>query len=208
MDQREVWNAIAPEWHKYRASKPQKDILEFISQSNGLILDFGCGSGRHMVRGKKYAGFDFAETMIRFAKSKAKKEKIKAYFAIARGDSMPFKSNAFDAVAAANVIHQIEGKSSRKKSIEEIFRVMKPGASAIISVWNKNQPRLSLKKKEDFVTWKIGDKIYRRYYYFFSEEELKKLLKDAGFAALRIFGSSHKAFKLFPMDIVAIVQKP
>lgn len=161
-----------------------------------------------MIKGKKYVGFDFAEKMIKLAKEKASKEKIKAFFAVARADAMPFKDNVFDAVVAANVIHQIEGEEPRKKSVMEMWRVMKPGSSAIISVWNKNQPRLNFKRKEDFVRWKIGDNEYHRYYYFFSRKELRKLLEESGFKVLRVFDSSHKAFKLFPMDIVAIIQKP
>jgi hypothetical protein len=84
---------------------------------------------------------------------------------------------------------------------------MKSGAKALISVWNKNQPRFFFEEKESYVPWKIGNKQVMRYYYLFTKSELKQFLEENGFKVLEIFGSKKKAFKLFPMDIIAIVQK-
>ena len=205
MKQREVWNKIAPKWQEFR-QKPHPDIGEFVRQQKGLILDVGCGNGRNMIKGKKYVGFDFAENQLIQAKKKAEKENIDAVFVIASADKIPFKDNTFDAVVVGNVIHTMES-NSRKESVKEIKRVMKSGAKAIISVWNKNQPRFFMKPKESYIPWKIGEKKYMRYYYLFGLEELKKFLEKNGFKVLEIFGSKKKAFKLFPMDIIAIIQK-
>jgi len=206
MNQREVWNILAPEWRRLR-SKPREYVEEFLSEVKGLILDVGCGAGRNLIKNKKYVAFDFAEKLVLLAKEKAENEKINALFSVASADAIPFKNSTFDGIMSMNVIHVLEGKS-KTLAIKEIFRVMKPGAKAIISVWNKNQPRFFLKGKEEYVPWKIDNQKLMRYYYLFTKSELKEFLKQNGFNVLKIFGSRKKAFKLFPMDIIAIVQKP
>ncbi len=205
MEQREVWNTLAPEWRRLRP-KPIDDAVEFLNDAKGLILDVGCGAGRNLMKGKHYVAFDFAEKQAELAKEKALNEGIDASVAVASGDSMPFSDNTFDAVLAANVIHTM-GAESRERCLKEIERVMKPRACAFISVWNKRQPRFFMKPKENMIPWKVGNSSVMRYYYFFTGSELKKIVEKCSLKVLRIYGSRKKALKLFPMDIIAIAEK-
>jgi len=203
MDQREVWNTLAPEWRRLR-SRPNEDAVEFLSDKNGIILDVGCGTGRNLVKDKKYVAFDFAEKQTEFAKKKATKEGIEAFFSVASAADIPFKDNSFDAVLVSNTLHTMR---DREKCLKEIARVMKPNALAFISVWNKRQPRFFLKPKESMIPWKVGNASVMRYYYFFTRNELRKTIERSGLRVVKIYGSRRKALKLFPMDIIAIAEK-
>ena len=205
MDQREVWNALAPEWKRLR-SRPNGDAARFIEGCNGLILDVGCGTGRNLIKGRRYVAFDFAKNQVAYAKEKAKNEEIDAVLSIAGASDMPFLDETFDAVLASNMLHTMRTED-REKCLKEIARVMKPNAIAFISVWNKRQPRFFMKPKDNMIPWKVGNTSVMRYYYFFTQNELKKTVERCGLKVVSIFGSRKRALKLFPVDIIAIAQK-
>jgi ubiquinone/menaquinone biosynthesis C-methylase UbiE len=200
MNQKEVWNALAEPWQKYRQKMPD-EVDAFIGDKSGLILDMGCGSGRNIVPGKKFIGIDFSEKMIKLAKKDAKNKD--ALFVVGDLRCLPFKNTAFDYVIYVSSLQCI--KKDRKKSLKEMRRVIKEDSQAIITVWNYGQPRFN--KKEDHIPWKHEGETYMRYYYLFSQKELEELLKETGFETLKIFGSISKVFNLFPRNIIAIVQK-
>jgi ubiquinone/menaquinone biosynthesis C-methylase UbiE len=198
MEQKEVWNNLAEPWKKYRNRMPE-EIEKFLNNHDGLILDIGCGSGRNIIDGKNIIGIDFSEKMVRFARKAFKKN----MFVVCDMKKLPFKEGAFDSAMCVSSLQCVE--DGRKDAIKEMFRVMKSGSEAIVTVWNREQPRFS--KKEDYVPWEHNGKKYMRYYYLFSKDELEKLLKTTGFVIIDIFGSARKVFNLFPRNIIAIVQK-
>ena len=137
--QEEIWNNIAEEWNEFR-TKPLKPTLEFLKKSNKKVLDLGSGSGRHLVNiknGKMYL-VDFSEKMLKLAKEKAKKAKIKADFIKSNLTQIPFKDNFFDFAICISALHCVRGEKNREKTIKELYRVLKPNSKAEIAVWDKN----------------------------------------------------------------------
>lgn len=206
MNQKYVWDGIAESWHRHRSARQEDPMInEFLSSAKGNVLDLGCGSGKSFIKidGMLF-GADFSGKMLLFAKAKAKKEGINACLIKADASELPFRDSAFDAVLSAYVLHCTE---KRGEILKELKRVMNNNASALVSVWNRRQPRFFLKGKESFVPWRTGGNTYFRYYYLYTKSELKKTLESAGFEIMRIEGSKKKAFKLFPKNIIAIVRK-
>jgi ubiquinone/menaquinone biosynthesis C-methylase UbiE len=121
---------------------------------------------------------DFSKKMIKFAKEKAKKNKIQAEFFVSDLTKLPFKDDFFDSAVAIASLHCIEGKENREKAIKELFRVLKKGAEADIAVWNKDSKKFKNSPKEKYVRWKDKGK---RYYYLFDEKEIHELFKKTGF---------------------------
>lgn len=189
MEQEQVWNKISAWWNKFR-QKPVPEVEEFLKDKKGKILDLGCGSGRNMIANPdvSYYGVDFSEEMLKFAEKNAGGKKIRAVFLKEEigKEKLPFKTDFFDAVICISTIHLIESAEKRKKALEELYRVMKRGAEAMISVWNKNSdPKLNdIAGKEACINWKQQEINYPRYYYFYDKEELENLLKKIGFKIL------------------------
>ena len=185
--QEQVWNKISELWSKYRKKAPA-EVIEFLADKKGKILDMGCASGRNLIANKRleYYGVDFSEEMLKFAEQKSKNEKIKAAFFKSSLDELPFEDNFFDAAVFISTLHCIEQSSDRKKSLEELYRVLKKGREAIITVWNKNHNELAkkLQAREGFVNWKKDGVNYQRYYYFYDKKELENLLRKVGFKIL------------------------
>jgi len=186
-NQEKLWDKIASEWKDFKQI-PSKLSTEFLDSCTGNVLDLGSGAGRHLSKIKKGKMFlvDFSQEMLNLAEKKAKKLKIP--IETKKGDlfKIPYKDNFFDYAICISALHCIQPKS-HKKSVKEIHRVLKPGAKALIGVWNFHSKRFNQKKgKEKMVGWTDKGK---RYYYLFEEPEVHKLFKDAGFKILSTHNS-------------------
>lgn len=191
-NQEEVWNNIAPEWSEFKTRKAEY-IEEFLRKQKGNILDLGCGTGRHLEKIKegKMHLVDFSEGMIKLAKLNAKKKKIEAEFKISKGDKIPYEDNFFDGAICHAMLHCVETEKERKSTIKELFRVLKPGAEAMIGVWNKSAHRFERGPKEKMIAWRDKGK---RYYYLYEEDEIHKQFKEAGFKIKPIMSKIEIAF--------------
>ncbi len=185
MKQEKVWDTIALKWQEFR-TKPIKEVIDFIKNQKGKILDLGCGSGRNFVRTKGiiYA-VDFSQKMLNYAKEYAKKQKFKIIIKKAPASKLPFKDNFFDRAIFIAALHNIDSEKKREKALKELYRVLKPKAEAMIIVWSKKQKRLKNKPKECMIPWTINNKKYYRYTYIYDKQELRELLKKAGFKVLK-----------------------
>ncbi|MBU2522872.1 MAG: class I SAM-dependent methyltransferase [Nanoarchaeota archaeon] len=198
MMQEKVWDKIANPWKIFR-DEPFEEVIEFLKNKKGNVLDLGCGSGRNFVKidGKIY-GVDFSSRMVEMARERAEDKNISAEIFKSEAYELPFNDNFFDHAIFIAVLHCIESKEKRKKSLEELFRVLKNGGEAMIAVWSRNEERIKNKPKEAMVPWTIGKKKYMRYYYIYDKKEFEDLLKSIGFKIISIKEDR---------NIVAIVKK-
>jgi len=198
MNQKQIWDKIAPEWHEFKTT-PSKKTTKFLKNQTGKILDLGSGSGRNLTKiekGKMYL-VDFSDEMINLTKKKAKVNKIPAEFYISDMTKLPFKDNFFDSAICISSLHCVEGKKNKEKTVQELFRVLKPKSQALIGVWNFKSKRFKNSKKEKCIGWRNKGK---RYYHLFDEKEVHDLFKSAGFKIKNTQNSE--------MMINFIVEKP
>lgn len=187
MNQQKIWDKITPEWDKFKQI-PSELSKDFLKKCTGNVLDLGSGSGRHLTKIKKGKMYlvDFSEEMIKLARKKAKELDIKAEFYISELTKLSFEDDFFDSAICISALHCLEPRY-HKKSVEELYRVLKPKAKALIGVWNFNSGRFNQKKgKEQLMGWTNKGK---RYYYLFDEKEVHSFFKKAGFKIL----SSHNS---------------
>ena len=190
MNQQQVWNNIAEEWFEFK-DKPAEGIIKFLEKQKGKVLDMGSGSGRHLMQiknGEMYL-VDFSKEMIKLAKQKAKKQNIKAEFFVSKLTKLPFKDNFFDSAICISSLHCVKGEKNREKTIQELFRVIKPEKEIKIAVWNKDAKRFKNSQKDKYVKWRDKG---ARYYYLYKEKEIHDLFEKAGF----------KITKKFPADLM------
>lgn len=187
-NQKKVWNEIAGKWNKFR-NRISPTVEDFVSKQRGEILDLGCGSGRNFlwVDGLSWHAVDFSGEMIKFAEAKAKEIGIDLDAKVAESSDLPFEDNFFDSVLCFAVLHCVESEEKRRRTLEEIYRVLRVGGVALISVWGKNAPRVKNKGKEFFVPWSAreGEGKQMRYTYIFDLDELVGLCEDVGFRVER-----------------------
>ncbi len=184
MNQKTVWNKIAQKWEEMRKVPFEQD-LEFIKKQEGKLIDIGCGSGRNFYKkeGLEIYGTDFSEKMIEFAKE----SKIAKELTVMKNEKIPYEDNFFDSAVCIAVLHCVESEKQRKDLIKEVYRILKPNAEVLITVWGKNEPRIKNKPKETFIPWTVGEKKYKRYTYIYNKEELENQLKKSGFKIKKVW---------------------
>jgi len=187
LSQEQVWNSIAEKWNEYM-EKPLSEVLDFLKNKKGKLLDLGCGSGRHFIEfnGTIY-GVDFSEKLLSLALKKSESIDKKIILIKSSADKLQFKDNFFDCAIFIRALHCIDSENARRRSVKELHRVLKPEARAFIQTWGKNNSRLKTKDKECFIPWTVNGKKYLRHTYIFDKEELEKMLKKSGFVVEKIW---------------------
>ncbi len=206
-NQEQVWDEIAPNWKEVR-QVPIKEAVDFLKDAEGNILDLGCGSGRNFVKSKgTIYGVDFSKRMLTYAKLNAKKKDIKAILIKTEGHKLPFEDNFFDRAIFIATLHCITSKEKREQALRELLRVMKPKSRALITVWNKAQPKFKEEKKEVLRGWSFNGERFERYYYLYDKKELVSLVNKVGFKIIKVVDKEIQESPTFKGNILVYVEK-
>jgi ubiquinone/menaquinone biosynthesis C-methylase UbiE len=109
-----------------------KKLLAFIGKPDPLILDVGCGDGRHAIlidrNGGKTIGIDLSKKMLKEA------EKLYAEGVFRRMDmrKLLFSEHSFDGAWASGSIYHVT-KSDARRVVKELGRVIKVGGVVAVS---------------------------------------------------------------------------
>lgn len=171
-------------------------INELAITKGQQILDIGCGTGRlssHVAKilgneGRFY-GLDPSEYRINIARQKIRSLNLKnAVLDVGYSDDMRrFEDNSFDTVYLNVVFHWIENK---KKTLAEIYRVLKPGGYLGITTGAKEDPGtlkvvtdkiLQHEKYAARVNWKDDPSKS------VTKDELGQLLDEQGFKISKLY---------------------
>lgn len=109
-------------------------------QNQGKILDLGCGIGFWLIEfaERNYApiyGADLSQKSLELAEKRLGIYGKEAELSIANAEELNFPDHYFDHINCQGVVHHTVNP---KKAVQEIYRVLKPGGTAVISVYYKN----------------------------------------------------------------------
>lgn len=164
-------------------------------QPGDLLLDMGCGAGRHAFesfrRGTKVVAFDYSAAELKdvdglFAAMREGGEAGTAPDSMAvtaNGDALhlPFPDASFDAVIASEVLEHV---SDDQVALDEVMRVLKPGGTmaATVPSWLPEQ-----------ICWALSEEYHAPFVdgghvRIYSEPALRARMRRAG---LRPLGAHH-----------------
>jgi ubiquinone/menaquinone biosynthesis C-methylase UbiE len=178
----------------------------------GRLLNLGCAHGPDFllfIDNFGLYGVDLSPEMLNLARKYAAKYSFNVKLSLADICRLPYADNSFDWAIAVASIHHIKGNAGRQKAFRELWRILKPGGEAFVTVWNRWQLRFLLKPRELYVPWHRKDKTLYRYYYLFSYREIEKLAERNGFQVLKSFPESSSRFplKYFSRNICLLLKK-
>jgi tRNA (uracil-5-)-methyltransferase TRM9 len=178
----------------------------------GRLLNVGCGHGADFLPFKasfELYGVDFSNRMIELAQKYAAKFEYPANLQVADARSLPYAAKTFDWAVSIATYHHIQSGGEQLAALQELNRVLKPGAEAFLTVWNRWQPRFWFKGREASVPWRAKGQTIYRYYYLFTFWEFGRLVRQAGFRILTSSAeSSHRLpFKYSARNICLLVKK-
>lgn len=194
---RDGYNSFALDWNATRKNNWREfELLKSQIKKDSKILDLGCGNGRLYkylkdITDVNYTGVDNSEELIKIARNNHPEAKFEV------GDclDLPYGDQSFDMVISIAVLHHITPVSNRKLFFNQIFRVLKPGGTAFITVWNIHQEKykkyIKMNKIQKFIqTIKspfntsfgikdtlipYGEEKTLRYIHAFTPSEIRKL---------------------------------
>lgn len=174
---KDIYNLIANEFSLKRFSKWSwiESFLEDLY--SGLILDIGCGNGRNMTNPKhQFMGIDNCDNFIKICLNKGLNV-INCDMA-----KIPLKENYFDGILSIASFHHLSCPERRHECLKEMYRILKPDGSILLSVWSYDQThnyKLKFEYGNNYVPWKDKDGAVKgqRYYYIFKPKELRDLLE-------------------------------
>lgn len=131
----------------------ENEIFRFLDlKPESELLDVGCASGHQVFKAagicKRVVGIDVGDEFIKTAKEVAQKNNVKnVEFLLTEGNTIPFPDNSFDRMICSEVLeHVIEVDIF----LDELLRVLKPGAVMIFTVPNLNNRGTLYKRIKDF----------------------------------------------------------
>ena len=173
------------------------------------MLNLGCAHGPDFlpfIHSFELHGVDFSREMLRQAGNYTHKFSFDANLVLADVTCLPYADSTFDRAIAVATYHHLK-VDNQAVAFNELWRVLKPGGEAFITVWNRWQPRFWFKGKEPVVTWRTGDETLYRYYYLFSYPELLKLVKQVGFRVLGFPEAGRFPGRFFSRNVCLLVVK-
>ncbi len=127
------------------------------------LLDLGCGNARFYRQVSElalmYQGCDISRGLV----EQAHKYHPELPLEVCDARCTPYADNSFDIVVSFAVVHHFPGKSAQEDFFKEIYRVLAPGGTAVVTTWNIWKTRRAkifkdyLKYKLHNPRWKLGD---------------------------------------------------
>jgi len=219
------WDAIANSFNLTRR-KPWPVVLDFLNnrQPTDTIMDLGCGNGRHLfpaARQAHYAiGVDFSRNLLNLVNKKLQEQQADN-ISLVQADlvHLPFCDGTADVILFIAALHNIRMRKNRQEALREVHRVMKPSATALISVWSRWQDayrthflkeRFRHRPPGEFgdidILWRQHRLDVSRFYHLYSRKEFAE---DLAMADLEV--SSLQAVKLvsrlYPDNYFAVVTR-
>ncbi len=209
-----VYDAIAEGYYHFR-QRPMIINAERYASTwlNGKLLDVGCGIATNSIVFAKHGfdcvGVDLSKQELFWAKRNMKKNGVSFPLIKSNCLALPFKDGTFDYAISIAVFHHLDSEEKRLKAFGEAYRVLKPGGTALITAWNKMQPRFLLGGADKFVPWTHNGVTHHRYYHMFTYGEMKKLAEREGFEAVKLFPEDSYKFpiKAFSRNVCALLKK-
>jgi ubiquinone/menaquinone biosynthesis C-methylase UbiE len=148
------------------------------------VLDVGCGTGTLAITalahepGASVTGLDADDRILTIARCKAAQAGVAIRFEHALADRMPFSDARFDVVLSSLFFHHLES-GTKRATLQEIVRVLKPGGRLSVADWGAPQNVLmraafqSIRLLDGYAT--TADSIAGR---------LPQMMTEAGFQAV------------------------
>ena len=129
---------------------------------NDRLLELGAGTGRISIGlaelGYRHLlGVELAKEMVKEARRIVKMLELSVAFQQGDATRLKFEDNLFDgALFGFNGLMQIPGREERRKALQEIRRVVRPGGAFCFTTHDRLNPRFRKFWKDEQTRWNKG----------------------------------------------------
>ncbi len=155
------------------------DLARLELRPGDLVLDAGCGEGRHcfgaLERGARVVGVDLDRAALRKASGalRFRAHELSRLGAVLQGDAfrLPFRDASFDRVICSEVMEHVH---DFRAAARELARVVRPGGTFAVTIPTATSEHLYLRLGDDYFE-SVGGHIR-----IFRPRELARALAAAG----------------------------
>lgn len=127
------------ERYRYASAPWIKQAAAFERFAGKRVLELGSGMGTDGAQfaraGATYVGVDLTNAAVRLARENFATRGLAGDFLAANAETLPFADDSFDHVYSFGVLHHT---SLPTAAVDEIRRVLKPGATVTAMLYNRN----------------------------------------------------------------------
>lgn len=191
-NQQDIWDNIAESFSHTRKT-PWQVVVDYIQSQPKphQSIDLGCGNGRHSIplaqHSQKTLAVDFSKNLLDITKKSLRKHNITNTTLLqANLIAIPLKDNSIDIALMIASLHSIPHRSDRQQALQEIYRVLKPKSSVLLTVWNTNHKAYKTatdeqKTQDTTIYWTQHKHNEPRFYHLYTKEELREDIATTNF---------------------------
>jgi len=113
-------------------------LVDFDGWRGKQVLEVGCGAGVDLARfargGANVTGIDVAASAIALARANFDQQQLRGRLEVGDAEHLPFADATFDLVYAHGVVQYT---ANPQALVDECYRVLQPGGTAIFQVYNR-----------------------------------------------------------------------
>jgi ubiquinone/menaquinone biosynthesis C-methylase UbiE len=113
-------------------------LVDFDGWRGRHVLEVGCGAGVDLARfargGAEVTGVDVAASAVALARANFDQQGLHGHLEVADAEHLPFPDASFDLVYAHGVVQYT---ANPQALVDECYRVLRPGGTAIFQVYNR-----------------------------------------------------------------------
>jgi ubiquinone/menaquinone biosynthesis C-methylase UbiE len=199
---RETYDRIAAHFAQTR-EYPWPEVESFCTDRHAeTALDVGCGNGRHTELLAEYAdrvvGLDASRELLSIARERAPD----ATFVEGDAASLPIASDLIGIAVYVATLHHLPNRRLRRRSLDEIARVLTPDGAALVSAWSTAHDRFETDGDADTgfdteIDWTLpGGEVVPRYYHIYAPAEFDADLAASDLVVVDSFVSSGNCYAI------------
>ncbi|APF24538.1 class I SAM-dependent methyltransferase [Clostridium butyricum] len=192
-NRKDIWGNLHSQ-SKFRPKYPSEIVVQYVFRNfkrdgKTKILDLGCGAGRHVFfmanENINTYGVDISKEGVEYTNEVLRKLKLKGTIVEGIISKLPYESNFFDGLISCGVLYYCT-MDEIKKSVKEIYRVLKNNGKALIVVRTTEDYRYGNGEEVEKNTFIINEKDEDKcafnenglIMHFFTKDEIEKLFKE------------------------------
>lgn len=199
-DVRDTYDRIAAHFAGSRPV-PWPEVEAFVEAREGRLgLDLGAGNGRHaeLLAGRtdRVVAVDISRASLETAVERASTGGWGLRVLEADVAALPIRSGAVDLAVYVATIHHLPRRELRIRSLDELARVLAPGAEALVSAWSVSHDRFEADHGYDTtVGWTLPDgEVVERFYHIYDLEEFEQDLDRSALVVDRAFEAAGNCY--------------
>lgn len=203
---------------QFRLKYPDENVIRFVKgsfpNSEGVrLLDLGCGAGRHVKfmaeEGYDVTGLDFSQTGLDAAEILLEQNGLQADLVQGSVLQLPFADGSFDGIVCFGVLYYLM-PNDIQTAIQEIYRVLKPGARAFIVVRSSRDRRCGKGELIAYKTYRLNSNLSNEQgmiMNFMDADDIHRVFADFSLVQVGIVEHSFASLEDLNSDHLIIVTK-